>query len=102
MLNLLKWKSILIGFTIFSISSAVSAHHSYGPYQIGTEIQFQGEVTKVGLANPHSWIFVEAENENGEQESWALEGAGINSFRNSGWDGVAIGDTPLALALPLD
>lgn len=101
MLNLLKLKSILIGLTIFAISSAASAHHSYGPYQIGTEIQFQGEVTRVGLANPHSWIYIDAENENGERESWALEGAGINSFRNSGWDGVAIGDTVGVTCVPL-
>jgi|GEM_PF-593247 hypothetical protein len=84
-----------------SFGSTAHAHHSYGPYQIGTEIQFQGEVTKVGLANPHSWIYVEAENENGERESWALEGAGINSFRNSGWDGVAIGDTVGVTCVPL-
>lgn len=79
--------------TLLSVSNAASAHHSYGNYQIGTEIQFQGVVTKVGLANPHSWVFIDAINENGELESWALEGEGIAGFRDHGWDALAVGDS---------
>ena len=86
---------------LLGVSSTALAHHSYGPYQIGTEIQFEGEVTSVGLANPHSWIYVDAENENGEMDSWALEGAGINRFRESGWDGVAVGDHVGVTCVPL-
>lgn len=83
------------------LCGTAQAHHSYGPYQIGTEIQFEGEVTRVGLANPHSWIYVDAEDENGELVSWALEGAGIGRFRESGWDGVAIGDSVGITCVPL-
>lgn len=101
MFNLRELETILIGLMVFMMSSVVFAHHSYGPYQIGTEIQFQGEVTRVGLANPHSWIYIDAENENGVRESWALEGAGISSFRNSGWDGVVVGDIVGVTCVPL-
>lgn len=93
------FRIVFLGLAL--LSGAAHSHHSYGPYQIGTEIQFQGEVTRVGLANPHSWIYVDAENENGELVSWALEGAGIGRFRESGWDGVAIGDSVGISCVPL-
>lgn len=88
-----------VALSIFSVT--VLAHHSYGPYQIGTEIQFQGEITRVGLANPHSWIYMDVENENGEIESWALEGGGIGQFRAAGWDGVALGQQIGVTCVPL-
>ena len=77
---------------ILSFASATLAHHSHGNYEIGREIQFQGVVTEFHFANPHVWVFMDVENENGETERWALEGGGTGSFSRAGWDAIAEGD----------
>lgn len=77
---------------LLSFGGVALAHHSHGNYQLTTEIYVQGVVTEFHFANPHVWIFMDSENENGELESWALEGGGIAGFRNAGWDGISVGD----------
>ena len=86
--------------TLPLFGSAALAHHSHGNYQLTTEIQVQGVVTEFHFANPHVWVFMESENENGEMESWALEGGGVTGFRNAGWDVIAVGDNITVTCAP--
>ena len=55
--------------TLPLFGSEALAHHSHGNYQLTTEIQVQGVVTEFHFANPHVWVFMESENENGEMVS---------------------------------
>ena len=82
---------ITVGVALFASKLAI-AHHSHGNYQIGTEIEVRGTVTEAHIANPHVWVFMEVENEQGEIESWALESGGAAGFRRSGWADIAAGD----------
>jgi len=44
--------------------------------------------------NPHAWLFMESEDENGNVQSWSVELVGINDLLRLGWgrDRVQIGD----------
>ncbi len=53
---------------IFGSYGIVYAHHSHGNYQIGEEITVQGVVTEFHFANPHVWVFMDVENEQGKVE----------------------------------
>jgi hypothetical protein len=80
---------LLVSSPIISI-----AHHSHGNYSLHEYTHLTGKVNKVIWINPHAWIHLEAANENGEKELWALEGGGLNALARRGWekDDIQAGD----------
>ena len=57
------------------IACQAAAHHSHGNYDITQWTPLTGTVTEVHLINPHSWIYLEVEDDPGEHSIWALEAA---------------------------
>ena len=73
----------LIGFLITALSLPTWAHHSHNAYEITTWEDIEGTVSEVHLINPHSWLYLNVTNENGETAMWSLEAAGpISVFEN--------------------
>ena len=54
------------------LASAAGAHHSHGNYG-DNFIDLQGTVKEVHLLNPHSWVYLDVRNANGQVQTWALE-----------------------------
>jgi DNA/RNA endonuclease YhcR with UshA esterase domain len=55
-------------------SSPLLAHHSFAAeYDRNRVVKVTGTVTKFDLSNPHSWIYIEAKDENGVVANWAFE-----------------------------
>jgi hypothetical protein len=54
-----------------------------------------GTVKEMHWLTPHSWIYLEVEDANGEPVLWALEGASVGELRRRGWaaDSIEVGDT---------
>ncbi|HEY5622348.1 MAG TPA: DUF6152 family protein [Gammaproteobacteria bacterium] len=71
-----------------------SAHHSHGNYILDSYTHLDGIVREVHWINPHTWIYLEVEDENGEPQLWALEGGGIAAITRRGWtrESVVPGD----------
>lgn len=84
--------------TVAALVSATSAiaHHSFGStYDVQKEITVEGKVVQVSLRSPHSFVFVEAPDENGKIQRWAFEGAAAAQFAQqgvTGTNGFKIGD----------
>ena len=57
---------------VLSVVASAAAHHSHGNYE-DTFIDLRGTVTEVHLLNPHSWVYVDVRNTNGQVQQWALE-----------------------------
>jgi hypothetical protein len=74
---------------------AALAHHSHGNYMMTEYIRLEGTVTEIHWINPHSWIYMEVTDEDGESSLWSLEGASVNELRMKGWaaDSIEPGDT---------
>ena len=53
-----------------------------------------GTVTKVEWSNPHTHIFVDAKDENGQTANWDFELGGLKKLRDFNWkkDTVKMGD----------
>jgi hypothetical protein len=70
------------------------AHHSHGNYQMTEYTILNGIVKEIHWITPHSWIYLEVIDENGEPATWALEGAGVTQLRRLGWteDSVKVDD----------
>src|SRR5213596_3196843 len=56
--------------------SAVQAHHSHGNYDTTKWTTMEGKVTELHLLVPHSWLYLEVQNDKGEPAVWALEATG--------------------------
>jgi hypothetical protein len=54
----------------------------------------EAELVQVMIRSPHSWVHVEAKDEKGEVQRFAIEGGGAAQLRNAGVDGktLKIGD----------
>ncbi len=64
----------------------VDAHHSFASVFDGDDpIELTGTVTKVEWMNPHTWIYIDVENEDGDVENWALELGSPNTLVRRGW-----------------
>ena len=73
----------------------VTAHHSHGNYDLKSYLEMEGTVREVHWINPHTWIYMEVENDDGSTTLWTLEGGGVGALTRRGWtqDSVAVGDT---------
>jgi hypothetical protein len=72
----------------------VWAHHSHGNYT-DTFMDITGVVKELHLINPHSWIYMEVKDAQGEPQIWALEATGRVGLQRVGItvDYVKPGDT---------
>ena len=70
------------------------AHHSHSNYLTSEYSHIEGVVTEFHWINPHTWIFIEFENDTGETVQWSLEGASPTELIADGWsrDDVKVGD----------
>ena len=89
-----------LGISIAAVCAVAFAlpawsHHSHGNYVTDTFIDLQGVVKEVHLVVPHSWVYLEIKDANGEPQIWALEATGRTGLQNIGVtrDYVKPGDT---------
>ena len=91
-------KSLLLGIAgAASLLAAVPAesHHSFAAeFDVNRPVKLTGTVTKLEWTNPHAWVFVDAKDDKGSVQSWAIELVGINDLLRRGWgrDRVKQGD----------
>ena len=61
-------------FGAFVLSGQAWAHHSFAAaYNMQDAITVEGKIVNVRLTNPHSFFFLDVENENGEVVRWSFE-----------------------------
>ena len=51
------------------------AHHSFAMFDLSQHVLIEGRVTDWNYNNPHSWLIIEALDENGAKQTWSFEGA---------------------------
>ena len=73
----------LIAVATVIATAPVSAHHSPIIYDRGAVVAFQATVSRFDWSNPHSYIYVETEDN--EPVEWRLETDAIPILTRSGW-----------------
>lgn len=74
------------GLGMLSAGLPVSAHHSVAlQYDMTREITLVGAIVDLEWRNPHAWLHLEVENNDGTLELWRIEFSSANSLYRRGW-----------------
>jgi len=81
-----NWKLIAPAALLAAIAGgAVHAHHSFtATYFEDRTIEIEGKLLQFMFRNPHSFVHVEAPDENGEMHRWAVEWGGAGQLAGQG------------------
>lgn len=90
----LKIIGFLTIFPLIVINSVVWGHHSHANYLQGEWLLLEGTVRELHWMNPHSWIYLDVVNSDGQSRAWAIEGASVTTLRRDGWtqESIQVGD----------
>ena len=105
-MKLLLWISSLAAVVVLGLlitGFPAEAHHSSAPFYDDTqEVEVVGTVLRFNFRNPHSFIFIEAENEDGEMEEWEVEMGAAVTMSRRGWspETIKAGDPIRAVGQP--
>ena len=94
---------ILLLFAFVLVGGVARAHHSYGAtYETKKEIKLEGKLVQFVYRNPHSFVHMQAKDENGEMQRWAVEWSGTAQLGNSGVtrESLKVGDQIVVSARP--
>ena len=79
----MRFKLGLAAICAVSFALSAGAHHSHGNYsEEFTDIE--GVVTELHLLVPHSWLYVEVTDADGQPQVWALEATDRNGLERVG------------------
>ena len=76
---------IAAGVLVLAPTAAAFAHHSYAEFDTDKKLTVAGTVKEFQWTNPHSWLLVNAPNEKGEMEQWAVELNSVSLLAAKGW-----------------
>ncbi len=87
--------SVLLTAAVLVVCVPVNAHHSFAAvFDVDSPVAVSGMVTKVEWMNPHAWIYIDVEDDDGGSENWAFELGSPNGLMRRGWTrkSIQVGD----------
>jgi hypothetical protein len=71
--------------TLIVPAFTATAHHSNSAYQVDEIVSLTGTVKEWQWVNPHTWLIISVEGEDGSVTEWAVEGRAPGILRRAGW-----------------
>lgn len=94
---------MLVFVSALAVASAAQAHHSYAAtYDVNKEVTLQGKLVQFVFRNPHSFVHIQAPDQNGVMQRWSVEWAGTGQLSTQGIDRdtLKIGDEIVVVGRP--
>ena len=77
---------VSIGMSCLLAAMPATPHHAFASeFDINKPVNLTGPVTRMEWTNPHAWLFMEAQDADGNTQDWAVELVGINDLLRLGW-----------------
>ena len=74
----------LLAICALALAVPALAHHSHGNYDASEWTIYEGTVKEVHLINPHSWIYLEITDDEGQTALWPLEATSPSDLLSKG------------------
>jgi hypothetical protein len=70
---------------IFSLSLSAHAHHAFSAeFDAQKPVELKGTITQARWVNPHSWIYVDVKDKDGNVSNWGFEFGAPFSLKQKG------------------
>ena len=99
----LRAGALLVAAVVIGMAVPAVAHHSYGAtYDVSREIRLEGKLVQFVYRNPHSFVHLQAPDDAGVSQRWAIEWSGTSQLTNNGItrDTLHVGDDVVILGRP--
>jgi len=81
----IRIRAVIAFAAVAGLAGVAVAHHSVsGVFDSADPFELSGTITDVEWINPHVFIHLEVDDDNGEMLTWELETAPTQFFRNAG------------------
>lgn len=96
----------LMGVTVGllgALATSAAAHHSQAMYDGNTDTETTGIVEEFEWKNPHSWLYLMIEDEDGVARQWSFETNSTGQLTRVGWspDDIKPGDEVTVVYHPI-
>jgi hypothetical protein len=83
----MPYKALKVGIlmSIVTLSGGALAHHGFGLFQLEIKKHWSGTLTKMNLVNPHSYMEIDTQDENGKPLHMRCEMRAATLIMRSGW-----------------
>lgn len=89
--------TVTLALAALLVAADLSAHHSFGvAFDATKTVMLTGVITKIAWSNPHTHVWVDVKDANGQVVNWTLEGYPPNVLERTGWKKdvtIKVGDT---------
>ena len=83
--SVLRSTFISAALTAAVVTSPAIAHHGFGLFQVDTVVHYEGTITGMDFVNPHSYLYFDRVDENGNTINMRCEMRAAILLRRSGW-----------------
>ena len=76
---------LIVGIGCLAAQRGADAHHSFGTFDMNSNIEIVGTIAGLDFVNPHSWLRIDARAADGSAVTYRCEMRGATVLRRSGW-----------------
>ena len=77
---------LVVAIGMFAAAAPAVAHHAFSAeFDANLPVTLRGTVTRMEWVNPHAWIHVAVEKDDGTTEAWMVEGGAPNALLRRGF-----------------
>ncbi len=75
-----------VGLGLFLVGASVQAHHAFAAeFDANKPVRLKGKITRMEWINPHAWMHLDVEKEDGTVENWMIEAGPPGALVRRGW-----------------
>jgi hypothetical protein len=84
-----KWIVIIVCAGLV-LAQQASAHHGENLFDRSRPMSLTGTLRLFRWSNPHTWLYVDVPNANGQQDEWVLQAPSVAVLSRYGWSSHAL------------